>query len=76
MMAIKQSIEAYGYQVSYSMVGQSNGFSVYQGQTAGAGGYISWSGAFKRTSGGVAGVTVDMGSGSQNDVSVIYNTLK
>ncbi len=76
MMAIKQSIEAYGYQVSYSTAGQSNGFTVYQGQTNGPYGYISWSGAFKRTSGGVAGITVDMGSGSQNDVTMIYNSLQ
>lgn len=78
IMAIKQSIENNGAMVNYQTVGQENGFTVFQGVTSGDNFYISWSGAFKRSGNGYAGITVNTsGSGAnQNDIGTIFNTLK
>jgi hypothetical protein len=73
LQVINQSMNQRGYSLQYKATGQSNGYTIYQGQTGNSEGVlINWYGAFKVTGNGVAGVTI---GAYANTGSTHYPTL-
>lgn len=69
IQAIQQYVANYGGQLQYKSHGQSNGFSLYSGQTFFGENSINWMAAFKVTGNGVEGIA----AGANGMVGPKYN---
>jgi hypothetical protein len=78
--AIEQHIAQYGASLQYNSGGQTNGYTIYSGQTFYNGATINWMAGFKSTGNGVAGITIgtysNTGTKYQSTFLKILNTLR
>jgi hypothetical protein len=78
--AIEQHIAQYGASLQYNSSGQTNGYTIYSGQTYYNGVSINWMAGFKATGNGVAGITIgtyaNTGTKYQSTFLKILNTLR
>jgi hypothetical protein len=73
LQVINQNLSQRGYGLQYQTTGQSNGYTIYSGQTGNSQGVlINWYGAFKVTGNGVDGVTI---GANANTGKTHYQTL-
>jgi uncharacterized membrane protein YgcG len=81
LQVINQALNQRGLGLQYQPTGQSNGYTIYSGQTGSAQGVlINWYGAFKVTGAGVDGVTIgaysNTGSTHVNTLNKILNSVQ
>lgn len=81
LQTINQALNQRGLGLQYQPTGQSNGYTIYSGQTGSAEGVlINWYGAFKVTGNGVDGVTIgayaNTGSTHYKTLTTILNSVQ
>lgn len=80
MLSIQQYVSSTGAALQYNVMGQEQGFTVFNGQTGGPYGVINWVAAFKPVSGGVAGIIIGVSGAAQRsyqtEMQNILNSLR
>jgi hypothetical protein len=80
IQAVQQRVAQYGGQLQYKSHGQSNGFSLYSGQTFYGENSINWMAAFKVTGNGVEGIAAGangmVGTKHNQTLNKILNSVR